>query len=357
MSAASRGGYIGRRDCGSLLGETRRRPCVSVNKPRVSIMSARVLSFLSIITLSQLALTGCVERECTEEERERAGADENDDCTRYVPLRVYTDDKSHTERAAWSAGDDFVIAGDVRGVTIVRGDSSDEVVVEWTAQTELADGREQDVIDATLEKLEVSLESRNGRITFRGDRQDSKADLGARINVKLPRGFDGRLRIDKTNTRGGDVNIRYLGDATELIVDMNEPLSDLEIADVDSLRRVLVNAGNDITINSPFGANLDVAVLHTASGDIRAAFNAAPRAYARMVSDFAGDVTVELPDDADFTLTALARGFGAISINGAPSGCKTAVRGEQERAMVCNDGDPDGTTFEIIARGDIAVRF
>lgn len=320
-------------------------------------MSAKIiLPLLTVATLSQLALTGCVERECTQEERESAGADENDDCTRYVPLKVYPSEESETERADWSPGDDVVIAGDVRGIVIVRGDSSDEVAVEWTAEVELADGREQDVIDATLDKLEISMTSSDGQVTFRGDRQDSKADLGAKIRVELPTDFDGRLRIDKTNMRGGDVRINYLGDATELVVDMNEPLADLTIADVDSLETVLVNAGDDITIDSPFGSNLVGAVLHTASGDVSAAFSAAPRGYARIVSDFAGDVTVDVPADADFTLSAIADGFGEVSFSGTPSSCDTRVRSEQDKAMVCNDGDPDGLTFEIVADGDIAVR-
>ncbi len=316
-----------------------------------------LLTSISLIACCQLSLVACVERECTEEERAAAGADDNDDCSRFVPLKTYTSSDTETERVAWSSGDDVLITGDVRGVDIIEGSSSDEVVVRWQAETELADGREQDVVQATWDKLAVELRAVDGGVIFEGDRQGSAADVGAKIEVRLPTGFDGDLTIDKTNRRGGDVQINYLGDCRNLEIDMNEPLAELDLADVSSLRTALINTADDIRMRGAFGDNLEIAVLHTESGSIEAAFNAVPASHATIVSDFAGDVAVALPGDGDFTLTAEAGTFGEVRFSGTPSSCRTAKDGEQSAAMVCNGGDDDGLTFEVISSDDAVISF
>ncbi len=316
-----------------------------------------LLTSISLITLCQLSLVACVERECTQEEREAAGADDNDDCVRFVQLETFTSSDTQTESVGWSSGDDVLLIGDIRGVRVSRGDADDEVVVRWKPEAELAQGREQDVIEATWAKVAVELVSSGDQVTFSADRQGSAADVGAKIEVLLPSGFDGDLKIDKTNHRGGDVVIRYLGESKHLEVDMNEMLANLDLADVSSLETAIINTRNDITMGKAFGPNLDAVVLHTDSGDIEAKFSAAPKSHATIVSDFAGDISVDLPGDADFTLTAEAGTSGEIEFSGTPSGCRTARDGEQFAAMVCNEGDPDGLTFDIISDDSVSITF
>jgi hypothetical protein len=292
-----------------------------------------------------------VERDCTDQEREEAGADDNDDCTRFVPLVVFDDDEKRRNTETWESGQDILVTGDLREVTVVQG-SEGEVEFEWHAQAALAQGREQDVVDATMKHLSASSNSSASTVTFEADRGSSDADLGAALVIKLPPEFDARLHIDKRKERGGDVAIKYLGDAIELEVDMNDLGEDLTIGDAASLRRAVVNTTGDIEMTSAFGEVLQAAVLHSEFGDIVARFAAEPTSHARVISDF-GDVSVEVGASANFTLTAEA---DTVTFNGLPSTCSTRTDSETSKSLLCNDGDPDGLTFEVVASGEVTVR-
>lgn len=297
--------------------------------------------------------TGCVSRECTDEEREAAGADSNDDCTKFVGLKEYTSDETKTSRRDWSDGDHVRITGRIRHVRVVEGDSSDEVVVEYTAQVDLASGREDDVVERTLGHLETSMSRSGDTVVFSADRGSSDARLGAKITVELPQGFNGRLTIDKTNTLRGDVDIRYLGDAPELVVDMNATGADLNYRDVGSLRHVEINTHGDIIGEAPFSDELQTALLHNTIGEIDVSFAEAPRSHALIVAEF-GDIAVKVPRDGAFNLSASG---DDVSIASLPSGCVTGTAGDESRLLQCDDGDPDGVTFDIVADGDVSVGF
>jgi hypothetical protein len=297
--------------------------------------------------------TGCVQRECTEEEREAAGADANDECTKFVALKEYTADDSDTKSQSWSDGDDVRLTGRIRHVRVEEGDSDDEVVVEYTAQVDLASGREQDVVDRTLGHLETSMRRSGDTVMFSADRGSSEARLGAKITVKLPQGFNGQLWIDKTNTLRGDVDIRYLGDAPELVVDMNATGGDLTFRDVSSLRHVEINTHGDIIGESAFSDELRTALLHNTIGEIDVSFDAPPSSHALIVAEF-GDVAVRVPEDGAFNLSA--NGQDGVSLAGS-SDCITATENEELELMQCNGGDPDGLTFDIVADGEVSVGF
>ncbi len=305
------------------------------------------------LCLLPVVSTGCVTRECTEEEREAAGADSNDDCTKFVALKEYTSDETETSRRDWSDGDDVRITGRIRHVRVVEGDSSDEVVVEHTAQVDLASGREDDVVERTLGHLETSMSRSGDTVVFSADRGSSEARLGATITVELPQGFNGRLTIDKTNTLRGDVDIRYLGDAPELVIDMNATGADLNLRDVSSLRHVEINTHGDILGESPFSDELRTALLHNTIGEIDVSFSGVPQSHALIVAEF-GDVAVKVPRDAAFNLSASG---DDVSMSSTPSGCVTGTGSDEARLLQCGGGDSGGITFDIVADGDVSVGF
>jgi hypothetical protein len=313
------------------------------------------LSILTMFALTQSAMVGCAERECTEAEAEAAGADGNDDCTRFVPFVSFNEKEKHSSRRDWEMGDDVLITGDIRSVHVIEGESEDEVRVVWNGQVDLAQGRERSVVDATLEHLTTSMtKSSAGKITFTADRKDSDADLGAAIVLELPAGFDGDLVIDKRNRRSGDVEIDFLGRAVSLEVDMNALGDDLELGGVSRLRTAIVNVDGDITMTGAFGSSLRAAVLHSSFGDIQARFDAPPESHARLVTDF-GDVAVRVPADGDFTLAAVAE--RAVTFDGVPSACRTRDDSAASKAMICGEGDPAGLTFDLESDGEIDVTF
>ncbi len=310
-----------------------------------------LLTPLTVLLLAPTLLTNCVKRDCTEQERDEAGADDNDDCTRFVPLVVFDDDDEQTDVEPWESGQEIVLTGDIREVRVVRG-SADEVAFDWHAQAALAQGREKSVVDSTMDHLTVALRSSSSKITFEADRGTSEADLGAAVVVKLPDGFDGRLFIDKRNERGGDVDIDYLGDAYELEVDMNDLGEDLTIGDASSLQRAIINTSGDIEMTSAFSDALEAAAIHTEFGDIVARFESEPMSHAKIISDF-GDVAIDIGSGANFTLTAEA---DTVTFSGLPSTCSQRTDSETSKSLMCNDGDPDGLTFEVEASSEVTVR-
>lgn len=300
-----------------------------------------------------LSTTACAERECTQAEREEAGADENDDCTRYVGLVTFDAEDSESEREAWAPGDGVLLTGDIRAVRVVEGTLDDQVVIQWRGQVSLADGRERDVVDATLDNLTTQLSRSGSTIRFRASRNDSSADLGAAVTLQLPPGFDGVLEIDKRKARGGNVRTDYVGNASELRIDMNDFGADLDLGGVAGVRRAIINTRGDISMRGAFTSELEAAVIHSHFGDVEARFDGAPQSHVRIVTGF-GDIDVNLPGRDDFTLSAVSDG-GTVNFSSLPNGCLTRTNAPTNKDLLCNDGDPDGLTFELEADGDITV--
>lgn len=305
--------------------------------------------------LALLSTTACAERECTDEEREEAGADENDDCTRYVPLVTFDADESETVREGWEPGDGVILTGDIRAVRVVEGNSDDEVVIVWRGQVALAEGREKDVVEATLDNLTTELRRSGSNIRFSASRNDSSADLGAAVTVQLPSGFDGVFEIDKRKARGGNVRIDYLGDAAELRVDMNDLGGDLDLGGVSGVRRAIINTRGDISMRGAFSSALEAAVIHSHFGDVEARFSGVPESHVRIVTEF-GDIDVNVPGSEDFTLSGVSDGR-SVTFSNPPSGCLTRTNSPTSKDLLCNAGDPGGLTFDLEADGDITVSF
>lgn len=310
---------------------------------------------LNLVTLSLLGagvlLGGCAKRECTDEERERAGADENDDCEVIEPLKEFEAEDSETRSIEWSSGLDLRIRGQIRDVDMVRG-SADEIRVVYTAEVDLAQGRERDVVERTLAHLTTSLEQDGSAIVISADRGESDAALGARIRVELPSNFDADISIAKPSGMPGDVELEYLGDTRALDIDMNSTGADLEISDAGNLELVEINTHGDITVADPF-SNLQQGVLHSTIGDIEALFDAVPESHVRIVADF-GDVVVEVPADGDFNLSGVAE--RGVALGSLPADCVASAKPSPKK-MRCNAGDPDGLTFDLEAWAEITVGY
>jgi ribosomal protein S17 len=306
----------------------------------------------ALLAVSVVSFSGCVKRECTDEEREAAGADSNDDCTKFVPLRTFTADDAEERSIAWSSGTDLKIHGRVRTVSVVRGKADDTVTVAYKAQVELAQDREASVVEKTMSHLETSLIRKGDTIEVSADRGDSEAKLGAAIVVHLPPSFDANLVLDKTSSLPGDVTLSYLGNTSQLVVDMNATGADLTVADVDALRRVTINTHGDIALDGAF-AVLDAAAVHTTIGDISARFAAVPDSHARLVADF-GELVVTLPADGVFNLRAV--GEQGVSTGNAPESCQSS-QVPSPKLMKCNGGAGDLTTFDFEASQEIQLNF
>jgi Putative adhesin len=307
---------------------------------------------LCAVTVSAALSTGCVKRDCTDDERNAAGADSNDDCTKFVPLHTFTASKAEEKSAEWSSGTDLKVRGDVRSVQIVKGDVDDAVVVSYKAQVDLAEDRTKDVVEQTMEHLKPSLTRNGDTIEVSANRGDIHANLGAAVVISLPPGFDSDIVINKATALPGDVLLKYLGNTRQLNVDMDALGADLSIADVDAVRLATINTRGDIDINGVF-TQLDKAVLHTSHGDIEARFGSAPQGHVKIVADF-GEIVIRLPADGAFSLRGDAE--QGVSLGKTPKACQTDSDSSGS-LLQCNGGDPDGLTFDLKASQEIALGY
>ncbi len=313
-------------------------------------MGWRALVCVSVACLA----SACVERECTQEERLEAGAQDDDECRRIVPLRTFTADRSDAVQRERSlqAGQDLRIEGDVRGIEIVEGESEDRLVVTFLPQVELADGRSQEVAEATMQELETSVSRSGNTVVLRADRGESRARLGAKLTVELPSEFNGKLSIEKFAGRTGDVEIDYLASARELDIDI-ESLGDLELSHTGDLRRVLINTEGDVE-TAPFASpNLEIVYIYSEFGDISTGFARSPSDHVWLQADF-GDIRVDVPGDDDFIL--LAEGDSGVQLVDVVDDCEADNSKPNRKSLICNDGDPEGITFNVRADGSVRVR-
>ncbi len=298
--------------------------------------------------------SACAERECTQEERLEAGAEDDDQCRRIVPLRTFKADPSDAVRRErrMDPGQDLRIEGDVRSIEIIAGDSEDELVVTFLAEVELADGRSQEVARATMEDLETSLSRSGNTVMVRADRGESRARLGAQVTLELPTEFSGKLWIEKFSGRTGDVEIDYLARARELDIDI-ESIGDVKLSHTGDLRRVLVNTEGDIDTTAFRSPELDIVYLYSEFGDISTGFDRSPSDHVWLQTDF-GDIRVDVPADDDFIL--LAEGSSGVQLVDVHDDCTADNSDADRKSLICNAGDDEGITFNVRADGAVRVR-
>lgn len=298
--------------------------------------------------------SACAERECTQEERLEAGAEDDDQCRRIVPLRTFTADRGEAVRRErrMEAGQNLRIEGDVRTIQIVAGDSEDELVVTFLAQVELADGRSDEVARATMQDLETSLSRSGSTVVVRADRGESRARLGAQVTVELPTEFDGKLWIEKFAGRTGDVEIDYLARARELDIDI-ESIGDVKLSHTGDLRRVLINTEGDIDTTAFRSPELDIVYLYSEFGNIATSFGRTPSDHVWLQTDF-GDIRVDVPADDDFIL--LAEGSSGVQLADVHEDCTADDSDVNRKSLICNAGDAEGITYNVRADGSVRVR-
>ena len=312
----------------------------------------RILATGAVIGLVSSSLSGCVVRECTEEERDDVGADGDDTCHKVVPLKTFTDEAEHDESVDWEAGDNLRIEGDVREIEVMEG-SGDEVTVTYQAQVDLASDRSDEVVIRTMRHLTHSLEKDVDTIVVSSDRGESDSNLGSIVEVRLPPEFDGDITIDIKQGRPGPIDLDFIGAAQHLEID-KDSLGALRIASVRNLRSALINTNGEILTGTFGSEELDQVVIHTELGNIETSFSNPPGHSATVVADL-GDVTIALPDDGDYEMQVAAD--DGVSLSGVPGACTVDDDEPDAQSMTCNAGDPDRVTFKITASGEASIDF
>lgn len=310
---------------------------------------------LSISLLGALAFSanGCALRECTEEERVAAAASDDATCGRIEPFERFVGSDEEELSVDWESGDHLLVEGAIRELEIIEGSSSDTVEVTYQPLVDLATGRTQEVVEATMDNLTNSLESVDGTIVVSSSRGDSGSNLGSIVLISLPSDWDGDVNIDIMGNLPGDMDLDFLGEAKALTID-KDSLGDLEVDNPNLLEEATINVRGDILTGSFSADNLFGAVVHTTIGDINTAFSDVPSVVAKIVADF-GDIEILLPDTGDYTMQVVAE--DGVMIDDEPNACVIDDDEENAQSMTCGDGDDDRTTFEIDADGEVEIGF
>lgn len=305
---------------------------------------------LGLAALVVAGLTsGCISRECTDDERESAGLEADEDCRRLVSLETFFSEDSETLEVDWEPGTDIELDGAFAEI-LVEGGNADSLAVTFRRQVDLASDREDDVVARTLELLEVDVAERGGVIEVTSDRGDSAAALGASVVVRLPENFDAELTLRQgRDDLRGNILVDELFDATVLIARGAGIRNAIEVGDPSRLRAAQVNTGHDIR-TGPFGSSeIDEVILNSSNGNIETAFVRAPsegsRIYAR------GRAELLLEDSIDGVLQITARDNDVV---GLPAACspRTSL---QVPTWVCGDGS-EFLSFDVRAE-QVAVEF
>ncbi len=306
-----------------------------------------------LVGLAYGGAMGCAARDCNDAERDEVDADDDDTCTKIEGLKTFTDEAKQDLAEDWEAGDDLLINGDSRELKIVRGDSDTEVEVSFRAQVDLAEGRSDKEVIATMENLTNDVSKSSGRITVSSDRGDSESNLGSIAVVSIPADFDGAIKVDLGGDLPGFANLEFTGDATELEIDRDSG-GDVDVEDASKLTSVVINNKGKIAIDSPFTSDdLEQVAMKSGIGKIIAVFEKVPSKSARLVTDF-GDIEVGLPSSGDYTMQVQAT--EGVNLRGEPSSCEVDDDDDQAQSMTCGAGS-DGVTFQIDADGEALIRF
>lgn len=308
-----------------------------------------------------LVATGCEKAPlCTEEQAENR---DTADCSNEIELVTYTADRddSVTLSQAWRSGRNVHLEGEVREVIVEAGEE-DEVTVTYRAQVDLADGRSESFVLDAMDNLEVDFERRGETLRFDVSHPNTSANLGATVIVALPPDFDGRFSIQKYGAPG-NVIVRHLGQAVGLDVDMEHPDAELVIEDTGAVRDARLNAAGSIETAAFTSNRLERVAINSEEGDIVTAFGVIPRSHATLltgkiqgssIKGTGGNLTVNLPDDSDFTLATYTKNRARFD---GVSECNLYEIASDIRKLVCGDGDVDGLlTFKLTSSQDITVR-
>lgn len=312
------------------------------------------LQFAFVIATAYFGSTACVARECTGEEAAEVGATGADECETLTLPEPHESD-SETETLDYASGMGLRITGDFRNLEVERG-SAGEIEVVYKARVDLAEGRSQKVIDATLAELDVSVSDTGDDIAVVAERSGN-SNVAALIQVRIPDDFDGDIVIRQGNSKndGGEVELSSVGSARSLEVDLPSTGDQLTLATPNTLRSAVINVDGfwDIVTGAFSSSELVGATLTTDSGDIKTGFSVVPLSQAVRVLSEDGDITVALPGEGDYTMQAASSEFSFDAR--IPPSCEEATN-SGGGSLTCGAGSEDMEfDFQFESEGAITV--
>lgn len=313
--------------------------------------TSTLLQTCSVLALSYFGSTACVARECTAEEQQEVGATGGDTCETFTPPVQHRGDEE-VETLDYTAGTDLRVVGDFRNLEIERG-AAGEVEITYQSVVDLAEGRSQAQVDATLAELDISITD-GSTITIEADRSGD-SNVNAILQVRIPDDFDGNIRIEQGTSKnhGGEIEISSLGSSTNLYINSPSSSTDVVVGNVSLIETAVINVDglSNVATGDFLSPNLDSVVITTESGDLRTGFGVVPTSDCLVEAQDGGDLEVSLPGGGNYVMQATSPDFSfAGSI---PSDCAEA-QNSGGGSLTCNEG-ADTVTFTLKTDGAVEI--
>ncbi|MEM1029288.1 MAG: hypothetical protein AAGN82_03010 [Myxococcota bacterium] len=235
----------------------------------------------SVATISAAALfglSGCIIGECE---------DGQANCISLEPGTTYTDTDELT--ATYVAGNDLLVSGFNGQIEIRSGSASGQVAIETVRKTlEEGSAEGEERAERQLEEeLRVTV-SDDGDVVVQTERLSNDGNLAVDLTILLPSDFDGRIQVVQNN---GSVDLDLAGVSPAGVSVLNDGAGGVAVA----------GARGVVDIQGGF--------------DVEVGLASWPEAASRVVSTGGlGDVTVQIPADANGTLQATVDDAASLTV-------------------------------------------
>jgi hypothetical protein len=290
---------------------------------------------VAVACTSLLSATGCEVQSCTNEEGERAY------CLKSLKRYELEDGEIRPPALAYAAGTNVTVHGKYGDILVEEG-TTGEVSIVLDPFTYRGYDEENAARDELENKFDYSFVDDGDALVATTGRHDSTNGLGLDIILYLPPEFDGALVLANDSdgpVNPGEIDAAFVGEATSVDVS-TDALGDCHIDGAASVVFTRARCDGSIVVT---GVSDEVDVVSSGlSGEIRVTLGSigADSPGGRIESED-GDVTVDFPDGASFTVQAESSEDGAVNAASLDAACVGDEADETAKSYTCGDGGPN----------------
>ncbi|HEY3496302.1 MAG TPA: hypothetical protein VGK73_16495 [Polyangiaceae bacterium] len=281
-----------------------------------------------------LGTTGCEVENCKGEDGEDAVCAKS--------LTRFNGEDIQPDSYAYVPGTSVTVDGNYGNIEVLEGHEG-RVSVLFQPFNYRAYDEEDDARDEIENSLDTSFDQDDaGNVTVSTGRHDSSNGLGADITLYVPPEFDGALVLRNDSdgpVNPGNVDARFVGQAVSVEVS-TDSLGDCSVDSSGSVIFTRAHCDGEIEVTN-VSDELDL-VSTGLSGSIsvilREIHEGSPGGF---IQSEDGDITLDFPGGAAFTVQAQATEDGAIDDGALGDACVADAASDTAKSYTCNDGGPN----------------
>jgi hypothetical protein len=280
-----------------------------------------------------LGAAGCELEECEGENGEDAV------CAKSL-TRFEAEDDIQPDSLPYEAGTSVLVDGKYGSIEVLEGHEG-RISAVFHPFNYRAFDEEDDARDEMANNLDVSIENDgNGTVVVTTGRHDSSNGLGADITLYIPPEFDAPLVVRNDSdgpVNPGNIDVRYVAQATSVDVS-TDSLGDCSVDGASSVLSTRARCDGEIEVTG-VSDRLDL-VSSGLSGAIHVVLSEIHEGGSGggLVESEDGDITLDFPSEASFTVQAQATEDGAIGDAALAGTCTVDAASETAKSYRCGDG-------------------